>query len=102
MTTSCSFNLLSMFVCASFPFAFECGMCDLIVLVPDCCLSFYFKLPLQIPYLFGYKTGVSFSRMTINNKISQKKFCYKTSFTLPKKNPKDLDPSYKTDSDFWD
>ena len=29
-------------VCASFPFGFEGGMWDLIVLVPDHCLSFYF------------------------------------------------------------
>ena len=28
-------------------------------------------------------------------------FGYNTSFTLPK-NPKDLDPSYKMDPDFWD
>ena len=29
------------------------------------------------------------------------KFCYNTSFTLPK-NLKDLDPSCKTDLDLWD
>ena len=29
------------------------------------------------------------------------KFCYNTSFTLPN-NPKDLDPSYKMDLEFWD
>ena len=29
------------------------------------------------------------------------KFCYDTSFTLPK-TPKDLDPSYKTDLNLWD
>ena len=39
---------------------------------------------LGIPYLFSYKTGFSFSRMTTNNKITRKKFCYDTSFTLPK------------------
>ena len=31
-------------VCSSFPFGFENGMCDLIVLVPGHCLSFYLKL----------------------------------------------------------
>ena len=28
------------------------------------------------------------------------KFCYNTNFTLPN-NPKDLDPSFKTDLDLW-
>ena len=31
-------------VCASFPFGFEGGVWDLIVVVPDHCLSFYFHL----------------------------------------------------------
>ena len=31
---------LSIVACASFPFGFESGMWDLIVLVPDHCLSF--------------------------------------------------------------
>ena len=30
------------------------------------------------------RRGFPFSRMTTNNKISPKKFCYNTSFTLPK------------------
>ena len=30
---------LSICVCASFPFGFACGMWDLIVLIPDHCLS---------------------------------------------------------------
>ena len=29
-------------MCASFPFSFEDGICDLVVLVPDYCLSIYF------------------------------------------------------------
>ena len=33
---------LSIWVCASFSFCFEGGMWDMIVLVPDHCLSFYF------------------------------------------------------------
>ena len=38
-----------------------------------------------LPYLSGYKTGfLCPSRMTSNNKISPMKFCYNTSFTLPK------------------
>ena len=34
---------LSICECASFPFGFENGLWDLIVLVPDHCLSFYFS-----------------------------------------------------------
>ena len=33
---------LLIFVCASFPFGFEGGTWDLIVLIPDQCLSIYF------------------------------------------------------------
>ena len=33
-----------MYVCASFPFGFEVGMWDLIVLVTDHCISFYFSI----------------------------------------------------------
>ena len=46
---SCSFGILcvfrkrlSIFVCLSFPFGFEGGMWDLIILIPDHCLSIYF------------------------------------------------------------
>ena len=35
-------ELLSICVCASFSFGFEGGVLDLIVSVPDLCLSFYF------------------------------------------------------------
>ena len=53
-----------------------------------------------VPYLLGYKTGLSFSRMSTNNQISPMQFCCNT--VLPfLNNPKDLDPSYKTDLDFW-
>ena len=31
-------------VCVSFPFGFEPGMWDLIVLIPDQCLALYFQL----------------------------------------------------------
>ena len=37
-------------------------------------------MALTLPYFFGYKTGVFFFQ----------------------NNPKDLDPSYKTDLDLWD
>ena len=44
------------------------------------------------------------SRMTTNNQISPLKFCYTVicNFFPFQNNPKDLDPSYKTDLDFWD
>ena len=46
-----------------------------------------------LPYLFGYKMGFALSRMTINFAIIR---------VLPfLNNPKDLDPSYKMDLDFW-
>ena len=52
-----------------------------------------------LPYLFGYKTGLSLSRKSTNNQISPMQFCCNTG--LPSlNNPKDLDPSYKTDLDF--
>ena len=38
----------------------------------------------EIPLLFSYKMGISPSRMTTNNNMSPMKFCYNTSFTLPK------------------
>ena len=37
-----------------------------------------------LPYLFGYKTGFSLSRMSTNNQISPMQFCCNTSFTLSK------------------
>ena len=39
-----------MCVCASFPFSFEGGMCDLIVLIPDYCLSFGMRPQLFLLY----------------------------------------------------
>ena len=54
----------------------------------------------MLPYLSGYKTRFSLSRITTNNFISPVKLCYKTSFSLPQQS-QELDPSYKTDVDFW-
>ena len=39
-------KLLSIYVLSYFPFAFESGIWDLIVSVPDHCLSFYFVMKL--------------------------------------------------------
>ena len=47
LRNKCSFDFrerLSICVYASFPFGFEAGMWDLIVLVPDHCPSFYFSV----------------------------------------------------------
>ena len=55
----------------------------------------------SLPYLFSYKTAFPLSRMTTNNYISPIKFCSNTSLSFLN-NPKDLDPSYKMDLDFWD
>ena len=41
---SCKFTCISLCVFGSSPVGFEVGMWDLIVLVPDHCLSFYFLL----------------------------------------------------------
>ena len=42
-TASAFRKLLSFYVFSCFPFGFEGRMCDLIVSVPDHCLSFYFS-----------------------------------------------------------
>ena len=39
-----SFVDVYQFVCLSFPFGFECGMWDLILLIQDHCLSVYILL----------------------------------------------------------
>ena len=44
-------KLLSINVFSYFPFGFEGGVCDLIVSVPDHCLSFYFLKSQHIPYV---------------------------------------------------
>ena len=61
----------------------------------------YGSIAIHVPYLFGYKTGLSLSRMNTNNQISPLHFAVIR--VLPfLNNPKDLDLSYKTDLDFWD
>ena len=56
----------------------------------------------NIPYLFGYKTGFSLSRMSTKI-IKSVLFNFAVIQVLPfLNNPKDLDLSYKTDLDFWD
>ena len=38
-----SVNVYHFFVCPSFPFGFVGGIWDLVVLIPDHCLSIYFR-----------------------------------------------------------
>ena len=57
-------------------------------------------MKINIPFLFGYKTGFSLSRMSTNKSV----LCnFAVIRVLPfLNNPKDLNPSYKMDLDFWD
>ena len=55
---------------------------------------------LNIAYLFGYKTGFPFSRMTTNKSVLRNLAIIRGLTFL--NNPKYLDPSYKMDLDFWD
>ena len=48
---------LSICVCSFFPFSFEGWMWDLIVFIPDHCLSVYFD---KLKLLFGVKRSRSF------------------------------------------
>ena len=52
------------------------------------------------------RQGFHLSRMIANNQTNPMKFCYNTSFPVPKEfqryNPKDLDLSCKMGLDFWD
>ena len=45
---------LSVCKCAYLPFGFEDGMWDLMVLVPDHCLSFSLQLKISLEFHFGY------------------------------------------------
>ena len=51
-----------------------------------------------VPYLLGYKTGISSLQNDPNMLIVPVKFCYKMGSPI-QNNPKYLDPSYKTDLD---
>ena len=73
--------------------------------VPEVCKSVV--LICLLLYFLAIRWGFPLSRMTTNNYISPMKFCYNKSFAIIKvlhflNNPKHLDPSYKTDLDFWD
>ena len=39
---NCQFVCVLLFLLVSFPYGFECGMLDLIILIPDHCLSINF------------------------------------------------------------
>ena len=46
-------NVLQMYVCVSFPFSFDGGMRDLVVLIPDQCHSVYFVSVVLFLYIHG-------------------------------------------------
>ena len=47
------------FAGVSFPFGFESGLCDLIVLVPDHCLSYYIENFTQVSFSYEiYETSL--------------------------------------------
>ena len=51
----------SIYMCATFPFGFEAGMCDLIALVLEYCLSFYLTtMPLFV--IQQYRLVLTFRR----------------------------------------
>ena len=59
------------------------------------------KLNLQTVYhIYFIRWGFPLYRMSTNNYTSPMKFSCYMSFTFLN-NPRDLDPSYKTDLDFW-
>ena len=47
-----SFVNVYYFVCDSFPFGFEFGMWDFVMLIPNHCLSIYFSLFLDSTFIF--------------------------------------------------
>ena len=54
-----------------------------------------------IPYLFGYKTGLSLSRMSTNNQISPMQFCCNTGSTLPKQSQRSRSDRSRFLGLFW-
>ena len=44
-------NFINFRVCPSFPFGFEGGMWDVIVIIPALCLSIYFIFHFHMPYI---------------------------------------------------
>ena len=55
-TVSAFRKLPSIYVFSYFPFGFEGRMWDLIVSVPDHCLSFYFVIPSSVSFIFYSKS----------------------------------------------
>ena len=53
-TASAFRKLLSIYVFSHFPFGFEGRMWDMIVSVPDLCLSFYFSLNSHCRVMLSY------------------------------------------------
>ena len=63
----------------------------------------YLKCISELLYLFGYKTGFFFSNLEWLQKTKSALWNFAIIRVLSfLNNLKDLDPSYKTDLDFWD
>ena len=71
---------------------------------PIFCISTLCSMRVNLNFIiFTYsaiRRGFSFSRIGTNKQISPLQFCCNTSLPFLN-NPKDLDPSYKMDLDFW-
>ena len=67
-TASAFHNLLSIYVFSYFPFGFEGRMWDLIVSVPDHCLSFYFSsvLTFDLHSYLNTKTSLKSKQKDLN------------------------------------
>ena len=66
---------LSAWVCSSFPFGFESGMWDLIVLISDHCLSIYFESIYRWPG-FRFTSSLKFK---VNLKVKVENFTLRKS-----------------------
>ena len=63
-------KLSSIYVFSCFPFGFGGGMWDLVVSVPDHCLSFYFTSLLRYAYTYPYTYDISTSLIAGINKFT--------------------------------
>ena len=52
-----SWEVVKFCVCPSFPYGIEGGIWDVIVLIPDHCLSVYFKIDHQESLMFAFEQG---------------------------------------------
>ena len=78
-TASAFRKLRSIYVFSYFPFGFEGRIWDLIVSVPDHCLSFYFATPTDNPDFDSlYKNQVEFDTLLIESIADQQTYSFKS------------------------